>query len=265
MRRLFRSKGAQPQPEPPGELLGPHWASERPGSLNRIAELGLPAGTLVFPEAGDGPEGFDTPLLWVSDIDVGADLWTRLANGLRTTGLWPIILEPWAGTPWSVDNACLVPQPDTGAEDLEGWLADMYPSDLGRFPGLAPASSGVPDWEAALRVVGDRAPFLLGLVPVETPADVPAAIGFSGGGNYDLDIHATSRLLRSWEARYAAALVGVGAETVTLVLGRPPCGRTAPQFAAEVASLCPDSIEGIGIDELGRYLDGREILELWWD
>jgi hypothetical protein len=39
----------------------------------------------------------------------------------------------------------------------------------------------------------------------------------------------------------------------------------ARQFAAEIASLCPDSIEGIGIEALGRYLDGREILELSWD
>jgi hypothetical protein len=268
MRRFFKSSKTEPQPEPPGELLEPRWVSENPGSLADLSELDLPPGTFLMPDADDAPEGFDSPLLWVSDAEVGADLWMGLADSHRTTGLWPVILEPQKG---GIDF--VVPQLDEGATDLEAWLASMYPDEYGdelapvgpTFPGLAPASSGTPDWETIPRVVRSRAPFALGLVPAERPADVPAAIGWTGGANYDLDIHATSRLLRSWEERFAAILVGIGAETILLAMGRPPTGWTTRLLAAELACFCPDSIQGGTIEGNATYMDGRETMELWWD
>lgn len=92
------------------------------------------------------------------------------------------------------------------------------------FPGLLPrrlvdqahavrhAAALAPPWP-----VGD-----LVVVPVDRPADIPAAIGWRGMINSRDDVVGLSAVLRSWEERFGALLIGMSLSTLELAVAEPP-------------------------------------------
>jgi hypothetical protein len=76
-------------------------------------------------------------------------------------------------------------------------------------------------------------------VAVNRPADVLDAIGWQGAANYDGDPLDMSTVLRSWEVRFDAYLVGLTTDTLTLAVGRPPRDlASALAIAAEHYAFC---------------------------
>jgi hypothetical protein len=99
------------------------------------------------------------------------------------------------------------------------------------------------------------------------PADAPAAIGWPGACNYIDDVGLVSCVLRSWEERYDAILVGLGQETLVLAVRRPPAGEAALAAAAEQYALCSDNVhQGLGsMRALAEHIDGARAWAFWWD
>lgn len=283
--------------ERPGELPGPGEAI--------VGGLRLPRGRLVSsdPSFAAAPPRDTKPVLWISDEPVGGAVSRMLGRGLGRvyldlvaafprTGLWPLALEtlrsgdgrPWLSGEFDPGSSSPIESHDPAAvlaarwsealpigdddedEDAEGGLEELAP--FGRaFPGLAPAPRAPPD-PAALEAVVAGARGRLGLVAVTRPADVVAAIGWSGPANHFSDMGSFSAVLRSWEDRFGAIVVGLGFDTLTLAVQRPPDTRElALAVAAEHFAMCPDNVTQ-GIGPLGDYADflrGRSDWSFWWD
>ncbi|WP_436527961.1 DUF4253 domain-containing protein [Actinoplanes sp. HUAS TT8] len=212
-----------------------------------------------------------------------------------STGLWPVFLEGMGDTfrPWETDE--LHPElvrTKPGDHDVGALLRDWFDGQvplgedfdemseviapfLDGWPGLAPAGvgGGPPGEHAAAlaetlvglgRVKGAR----LGLVACERSADAPALIGWSGPLNHENDTAMISAVLRSWEERFGARLVGLGFDTMVLGVAAPPRDLDhARRVAAEHLGFCPDNItQGSGsLEEYAAELVGADRWEFWWD
>jgi hypothetical protein len=251
--------------------------AQKLGSLSDVGSLVDVSGALAT------GEGSDTPLLWVShdrlpDVAKRAE---ALANDFARTGLWPLALDtlgevrPWftkelmyqkPTDPSGVNvkeflaDAWSQSMPSGGDEDEAGWRA---PFDR-EFPGLAAAKKGGAD---AISYTDLQFTGRLGLIPALRPADVLAAIGWSGPANYDFDMWQFGAVLRSWEDRFGAYVVGVGFDTLTLFVNRPPAGDAALHVAAEHFAICPDNVhQGCGsIEALAESIAGESNWMFWWD
>src|SRR2546427_1748977 len=161
-------------------------------------------------------------------------------------------LDPACSSPPAAHDAAKViadrwaeamPSPD---ETDDEFLATLEPFGT-RFPGLASAAAG-PDNEGAVERTARETNGRLGLVAVARPADAVAAIGWSGPVNHYEDVGLLAAVLRSWEDRFAAVVVGIGFDTLTLAVQRPVRDRlTAEALAAEHLAMCSDNIfQGAG-------------------
>lgn len=107
------------------------------------------------------------------------------------------------------------------------------------------------------------------IVPVTRPADVPAAVGWSGALNHALVGGDISAMLRGWEDRFGALLIRLGGPTLgVLTPNRSPSSAETVELTLEQYLFCPDGIEQ-GFETVERY---REMLEFgldewdfWWD
>ncbi|MFN7974344.1 MAG: DUF4253 domain-containing protein [Acidobacteriota bacterium] len=108
----------------------------------------------------------------------------------------------------------------------------------------------------------------LGLVPVERPADVVAVVGWQGPANSFEDMGRFAAVLRSWEDRFAAYVVGVGFDTLTLAVLRPiGSPALATRVAAEHFAACSDCVyQGAGtIEAYAAGILGQSVWSFWWD
>ncbi|WP_312871166.1 DUF4253 domain-containing protein [Streptomyces lonarensis] len=101
-------------------------------------------------------------------------------------------------------------------------------------------------------------------------ADAPAGCGWSGPVNYTGDMSAFSAVLRSWEDRFGARVVGMGFDTLLLSVASPPRDEaTALRVAAEHHAFCPDNVwQNTPGGTLARYaasLVGEDVWSFWWD
>ncbi|MBA2719549.1 MAG: DUF4253 domain-containing protein [Chloroflexi bacterium] len=251
-----------------------------PASGGSVAGVSLPAGRLLTIEAMTGPADGRT-VMWMSNqpLDGIAQTWARLAEAFAQTGLWPLIVDDEGSAAMDERLSSYALTTSRGAAQIlsEGWDESM-PSDeeefdadayapLGkRFPGLAPATPGERPTTIA-HLLGEVTGYL-GLVAVERPADVPGAIWWQGPANYDLHPADQTTILRSWEDRFDAYLVGLGADTMELAVARPPLGRaSAVRIAAEHMAFCPDNIwQGVGsVREYADDILRAEQWAFWWD
>jgi hypothetical protein len=266
--------------------------------VTHVGGVALPPGHLVkvdrskVASPAKAPRG---PVAWVSDARLAGigSLWHKLAAQFPDTGLWPLALESSPSDPggwWDSDlDPTMSRQPgELGGVDVEStlarWWAEAMPpaADLEdeafaaavdhtltpfgpAFPGLAPAHARV---ERARTTTVPLAGGHLALVAVERPADAPSVLGWTGPINYYNDIGPLTVVLRSWERRYGAVVVGLGSDTLTLVARRPPrTERDALALAAEHFAACPDSVLQ-GSQTIVNYaslLRGREAWRFWWD
>lgn len=196
------------------------------------------------------------------------ELWQSSAEAFRATGLWPVLVQRGEYRPQFLGAT---PPSD---RDPEGVLRELWAAGLpgtaeelapfGReFPGLGRGGDRRADhpFEAAMRKMYGFSGVLL--VPVTRPADVIAATGWAGAR----DAVALSAVLRSWEDRYHATLVGMSMDQLFLAVRRPPKGHDAAlRLAAEQYALCVDVVEqGFGsIRALAAALDGAAAWTFWW-
>jgi hypothetical protein len=256
-----------------------------------VGEIVLPAGRAIVPDAGFASgEPVEVPVIWVAEqtsADTGA-LWRRLADAFPGTGLWPLVLTSLDGDgarPWFDGELDAGAGSSPDGKEATALLADWWSACSGggdedalrllrpfgrAFPGMAPATPDAPaspaaPAEAALSLAVDGH---LGLAAVTRPSDVPWAVGWTGPVNHHSDIGELCAVLRSWEERFGAYLVGVGFDTLTLGVERPP--STAPQalaVAAEHFAACPDNVwQGAGaLEAYAADLVGSPVWSFWWD
>ncbi|MDT7726315.1 MAG: hypothetical protein QOI21_2891 [Actinomycetota bacterium] len=201
--------------------------------------------------------------------------------------LWPVLIPPdrrfTAGRgDWLDDRPRL---PPAGGEIagldaeavLEAWWGEpccdgkcLEPFGAG-FPGLARRSTSQRDpLPVAARVgavVADLEPCRLGLVAADRSADIPALLGWSGTLDTTDDVAAISAVLRSWEDRFGARLVGLGTEDLVLSVAAPPTKiERAMKIAAEHRSFCQRQFntQPGNLREFAQGLIDREVWRFSW-
>jgi hypothetical protein len=258
------------------------WRVKQAGELSKkaLVDLALPEGHMVTPSK--------TPVLWISDekVEPIGETWAAVADHFKGRGLWPLALETLRDTddrPW--DSGELEPgeSSDPASQQasavLGRWWADNVPvpserdalaalAPFGReFPGLAKPTGDAVDVEL-MASVADGIDARLGIVAVTRPADAPTVLGWQGPVNHFSDMGLLSCVLRSWEDRFGAVLVGMGFDTLTLAVGSPPeDNKTALAIAAEHFAVCSDIIyQGSGsIEAHAAELVGARSWTFWWD
>ena len=171
--------------------------------------------------------------------DVG--LYRQLLLQAPSTGRCPILLSDHALGSLPEDRKAAPASAELEQRDVAAVFADRYPdgclyhsdclAPFGKtFPGLAPPTPtrallrAEEIVETAVEEADALSGALLGLVPADRPADVPAATGWFGMCNSWDDVVAMSAVLRSWEDRFGAVLVLMGRATLQLAVAGAPVG-----------------------------------------
>jgi hypothetical protein len=145
-----------------------------------------------------------------------------------------------------------------------------------RWPGLAAAGTLQEDPAVRAAAFADHlltgsqlsAP-RLGLSASARGGDAPADLGWGGPLNYANDTARFSAVLRSWEDRFGAQVVGMGPDTLYLSVAAPPVDLDhALHVAAEHFAFCPDNVWQSATDTLPAYAAALVDLawwSFWWD
>ena len=211
------------------------------------------------------------------------ELYRRLLLDAPHTGSCPVLLgaHGLASVPGDWDPAPALA--GLVRRDAAAVLADGYPTAClhhrhclapfgGTFPGLAPATTGAAllSAEEVVEAAVEEALLpcepLLGLVAVSRPADVPAAVGWSGAAG--ADVVGLSAVLRSWEDRFGALLVRMGRATLDVAVAAPPWEQSeCAAIAAEHFAFCGDTFSGNPgtLRDYANLLRGRTRWSFWWD
>ncbi len=245
-----------------------------------VAGVALPDGVLYAPMPEGGSRGED-PVIWASAQPVAnvGRIWSRVAAAFAETGVWPVVIDASFGFRGFDDYLMDVPRgrhTEAVAVLRRAWnglvsFDEDYPLEeiapFGKaFPGLADPTPG--RRPTSIDHIVASAKGHLGLVALNRPADILDAVGWMGAVNYDADPLDMTTVLRSWELRFDAYVIGLGPDTLTLAVGRPPRDLlSATAIAAEHFAFCPDNIQqGVGsIREYAGLLVGQEIWPFWWD
>lgn len=256
----------------------------------------LPKGRLLdrdsLPARGDGA------VMWLSDRPV-ADAgvwWGSLRRGHAASGLWPLLVGgPRAGPfrPWRTGELAPSTVEAVDASDPAEVLGRLWPGPgAQRGGGQAAGAAGVVPADfpgLAGRVVRGRSPDVvaeecalvlavwrrprLGLVAAARGADAPALCGWPGAGRHTDDLAGLCAVLRSWEERFGARVVGLGHDSLDVAVARPPTNpAVALPVAAEHYAFCPGNLHPLdgrpsGPDLKCYALDliHRRRWHFWWD
>ncbi|WP_367127624.1 DUF4253 domain-containing protein [Saccharothrix sp. HUAS TT1] len=264
----------------------------------RALTVPLPPGRSITSEEEDDA---GRPAFWLSDGPAPAGLWERLRAEHARSGLWPLLLDslddeddeyrPW-GNGEVLPGEMSSPGDHVAEELLAGWWADNTADDpddaltpaeraavtapFGRtWPGLAltPPLGADPDRVAdglAEQLVAGHPSIRLGLVAADRGADALTTAGWVGPTNHTGDTAEVSAVLRSWEERFGARVVGVGFATLVLSVASPPTTlASAMAVAAEHFALCPDNVwQGEPPNTLAGYAERLlhdHSWTFWWD
>jgi len=247
-----------------------------------IAGVSLPDGKLYAPTPEGGSRGED-PVIWASSKPVAnaGRVWSRLAAAFPETGIWPFVIDASYGFDGFGDYLMDLPRgrhTEVLAILRKAWNEmvdvdeDIPPDEIAPFgkpfPGLAAPTLGERATIATIERIVSPLKGHLGLVGLNRPADILDTVGWMGAVNEDGDPLDMSTVLRSWELRFDAYVVGTGTDTLMLAVGRPPRDlRSATAIAAEHFAFCPDNIQqGVGtIREYAETLVGEWVWPFWWD
>jgi hypothetical protein len=226
--------------------------------------------------------------LWVAAApQVEAGSYREFVADHGRSGRWPVVIphDPRfhdKGEDWPADRGGLVPVPERIAGvDVEQVLRRWWTPPCcdgnclkpftGGFPGLARAVGRRAD---SLAEAGNTGSILamryrsrLGLVHTERPADIPALIGWTGTVGTTDDVAAVSAVLRSWEERFGAVVIGIGYDTLELSVAAPPkSARRALAVAAEHRAFCPRSFtdQPGTMREFAAGLQGKRLWKFTW-
>nr|BFE60769.1 DUF4253 domain-containing protein [Dactylosporangium thailandense] len=223
--------------------------------------------------------------LWVSTGPATAALFDELRRAHPHAGQWPLLLdhrynEP--GRPWDDGEIGLCEMTDPAGHDPEAYLAGEWAryakppvtEPFTAWPGLAP--TGRPQdplghaAACAAEILAAQPHLRLGLVETARPADAITAFAWAGPLNYSNDMAPLSAVLRSWEERFGAYVVGVGFDTLHLSVAAPPATvEEALPVAAEHFAFCPDDVwqreHPQTVAALAEELVGVPMWSFWWD
>jgi hypothetical protein len=254
------------------------------GGTGRTLSVPLPPGYVVWPDPGYRQHVPPRrPAFWVSEEPVKPGLWAEMRAEHGRSGLWPVLLDD-STQPWSAGQIAPEPVTDIDRYDPAAFMAEVWAErvaaddDLGDLepygvacPGLAPPGepAGDPDEvaERHARGLGDRGT-PLGLAAARRGADVLTVMGWQGAINHNQWIAPLSAVLRGWEDRFGARVIGVGFDTLELSVAAPPTtARHALHVAAEHWAFCPDNIiQGPGtLMDYAAHIRGRTSWSFWWD
>jgi hypothetical protein len=250
-----------------------------------VGPVSLPAGRWHYEE-----EEEQKRVAWVTDDpmrDAGA-AWFALSRAHAETGLVPVLLsdedvqpgqEPYFGFYSPVDVA-LIDQVTAAGHLAGNWEGEDVADDpyfaarfapFGpAFPGLAPAEAKpLPaDWLRGAVAIELPSAYL-GLVAAGRPADVPAVVGWQAYGAPGDEGVEMGTVLRSWEDRFGARLLRIGAgSTLQVLVERPPRSRAHARHVAAEHLLVADECtrrSGYSVAELGDVLIDKPIWTFWWD
>jgi hypothetical protein len=265
------------------------------GAGSHVLPDELPPGRIVRSDEDTG-----RPALWLSEGQAAEGEWARAYEDASSSGLWPLLLEPLdrdkGFRPWGSGELWYWGSPadqHDPASLLAQWWADHtdYDADTDpaptaadrdavtapygtRWPGLAPGKefTGDPDSIArqyAAHLLSRGRPMRLGLVAADRGADALAAAGWTGPVNYTNDTGQIAAIVRSWEDRFGARVVGVGFADLYLSVAAPPATMDeALPVAAEHFAFCPDNVWQSNANTLAEYASrmvGVNSWEFWWD
>ncbi|MFJ9445447.1 DUF4253 domain-containing protein [Kitasatospora sp. NPDC101235] len=240
-----------------------------------------------------------TPVLWVSDGPAPEGVWQRLHREHPRSGLWPLLLEPGDAIPGldgrdlglepgepgepaldGYDPAALLREwwekavlwcPSGDPQDRAGLLAELAPFG-DTWPGPAPAAAPQREPQEcadrlARQLLRARPGLRIGLVRADGGAEALAACGWNGTNGHG-DSGEIAAVLRSWQQRFGARVVQVGAASLELSVAAPPAGpEEALLVAAEHVAFCPDNLSqhGEGLADYAEELVGTGNWGFWWD
>jgi Domain of unknown function (DUF4253) len=228
---------ALPAPPPP-PAAGGH-PPPSPADVLRGAGAQVPDLTWVGTPAGGEP-------VWAFGAPAAALItwWQQLRALHPRTGWWPVLVGPsveefdgsWAGGT------------GTDAAAAVRLARDLRPADV-----LAALGAGAPEPELGLRlrpqpsravvVQAAATPGYVALVRVEQPYDVPAAVCWTGAAGRGVEPAGHSAVLRGWAERFDTEPVAMTADSLELVVARPPRDDDeALAVAREQFAYCPDIV-----------------------
>ncbi|GAA4088874.1 MULTISPECIES: DUF4253 domain-containing protein [Actinomadura] len=255
-------------------------------SVERSLSTPLPDGDVVWPDPGYPQRQFvRRPAFWVSDDPVSGELWARLRAEHPVSGLWPLLMDESA-QPWAAGQVAPEPveeianyAPDAFMYEVwSDWVEQATEEDLedlapfgAHCPGTAPPASLLDDPGAVAdrnaRSLASRG-LSLGLVAVDRGADALAAVGWQGALNHNEWTAPLAAVVRGWEDRFGARVVGLGFNTLELSVAAPPVtARHALHVAAEHWAFCPDILfQGPGtLAGYAEEIRGKTWWSFWWD
>ena len=208
------------------------------------------------------------------------------------TGRAPV----WLG-PTALDGAGLLDRPEDVIAAIDGTdagavLAQWWPGQW-CLPGcgcgeklpdqlpIDPAAGSAPDLSRdgatflrAVQLIGDPGPLCsLAVVDAARPADIPAVLGWSGICNYHptQDLVRICAVLRRWERRWGALLVGMDRSRLCLSVAHPPTTEDECRaVAAEHFAFCPDQQDPqdgrwFTLSAYAGMIRGAGSWRFWWD
>jgi hypothetical protein len=254
------------------------------GGVARELPVPLPPGSVVWPDPGYRRQATRRrPAFWVSDEPAPHGTWADLRAEHHRSGLWPVLLDDSA-QPWSTGQIAPEPVAEIAGYDAAAFMAEVWADRVGadddledlapygrNCPGLAPPGEqgADPDVTAdryARVLEGRRLP--IGLATAERSADLLTVMGWQGAINHNPWIAPLSAVLRGWEDRFGARVVGVGFNTLDLSVAAPPVTtRHALHVAAEHWAFCPDILfQGPAtLVDYAAQIRGKNSWSFWWD
>ncbi|WP_051208522.1 DUF4253 domain-containing protein [Propionicicella superfundia] len=247
--------------------------TERPGDLGELGGIDLPPGRMVVPDDDLAATADARPVAWITTGGDLRALWRRLVAAFPQTGLWPILAQGLEGDdvtrPW-LDGEL------EGRHGTPGDVLEVLLRDAGGGPdGAAPRAGMWPLTRPAaaianlppVEVVHPGPVRALMLVEAARPADVPWALGWLGACNAGLTGADLTAVLRSWEDRFGAVLVGLSFDAMLVKAAAVPSdpGELAA-LCAEHYAFCPDNVDQ-GTDTMEAYLPALRSRDwyFWWD
>jgi len=135
----------------------------------------------------------------------------------------------------------------------------------GSWPELSPSNDFLIPLDQRKKKPHER--IWIAVVHVEHPWEAAAAIGF-GAWNACPTPEEHVGVMRYWSERWGAEPVGIAADTVEMLVARPPTSRDAAlALAEEQFAYCEDIVtQGVGTVEAlaATLVDGRTWF-FWWD
>jgi Domain of unknown function (DUF4253) len=196
------------------------------------------------------------PMCWLTDAPVSVGLWSHLRAEHHRSGLWPLLVfRGGEGFGWYAEDESSLARLDPVTLMSEWWPGAVRVTKFDRrilgiarqeeWPGLAPPGTPridpdlLADETAEGKVAGE--PARIALVPTARSAD---SIGHAGWSATDYEPYspgALSAVLRTWEERFGARVIGVGSGTLWVSVAAPPTTiEHAARVAVEHFSFCPE-------------------------